>query len=156
MGECKLTRRGKGETPEPPTGITYLYNEGDECVSLTGGWIVYKDYYASGSQKNATNIRLYWSGGSNIGSSNTYTSNAIDVTNYSKLVIRWVCDAIYSPNRYYGWALGDKSTSTDLASGKTTFAEVTSTYDISSLTSIVPVVSQYGASVYLYEMWLEV
>lgn len=84
----------------------YLYNLGDECTDITGGWKFPTVYSAAHSKfdswqtmggvtgsvtrtKNADNIYLksYGSAGScNVAS--VYTTNKIDVSEYSKLKIR--------------------------------------------------------------------
>lgn len=65
----------------------YLYNEGDECVDITGGWKLKPrsgcESYTS-VQKNATNMYFYLANANYHGS--LVTNNKIDVAGYRKLV----------------------------------------------------------------------
>ena len=70
---------------------TYLYNNGDERISLTGGW---KDYSRHGSNatmtKNTNNLYAKNTSTAGIYNSNYYaswiTKNKIDLTNYKKII----------------------------------------------------------------------
>jgi hypothetical protein len=68
---------------------TYLYNLGDECTAITGGWTKRFNRYSSAQgvlTKNVENMRLdsaYYSGYTN--TTGAGTTNLIDFTNYSKL-----------------------------------------------------------------------
>lgn len=70
-----------GDAPPPPL---YLYNEGDECVDVTGGWT--KESYNTTTNftlsKASSNMTVTVIG---TGKSQICTTNAIDLTNYSKL-----------------------------------------------------------------------
>jgi hypothetical protein len=64
----------------------YLYNAGDECEDVTGGWGVYALNENVASVKNATNMYLSTtrnSGGQNRNRANTLAK--VDVTNFNKL-----------------------------------------------------------------------
>lgn len=68
-------------------GALNLYNYGDECTNVTGGW--YKGGYTRGdatATKNADNITLKINRAGDQTAS-IITTNKIDVTNYSKLVV---------------------------------------------------------------------
>ena len=74
----------------------YLYNEGDECTDVTGGWVGYaaKSSSWSGGTPTVPSItRGAFSMTVNPSKSNTIgqikTSNPIDVTGYSKLCIEY-------------------------------------------------------------------
>ena len=82
MGEGIKTRRGESNGIMPSSGI-YLYNEGDECTALTGGWS--KAGYNRGVAtltKNATNMTLYVSTSLNQTVS-VLTENTYDFTPYT-------------------------------------------------------------------------
>ena len=70
----------------------YLYNAGDECIGVTGGWVL--DTIATSSygkiqlEKNETYMRLITPSGNTSGTTSKgliATSNYINVTNYNKL-----------------------------------------------------------------------
>lgn len=70
-----------------PNKPLYLYNEGDECVDITGGWKLkpYSGYESYTSvKKNASNMYFYLAYANYCGS--LVTNNKIDVTGYSKLI----------------------------------------------------------------------
>lgn len=86
----------------------YLYNEGDECTDITGGWSEITNYYhVSGSKvqiknfysitKNTDNIVLI---AKETGYNNIehffYTNNEMDLRGYSSIYINW--SAIFSNN----------------------------------------------------------
>ena len=78
------TQGGGGDTK------AYLYNEGDECTALTGGWAGYK---RSGNDANPSADVIIGASSITIPSSgnDSYyfatTNNAVDLTPYSKLVV---------------------------------------------------------------------
>ena len=71
----------------------YLYNEGDECTALTGGWSAYAARYGTESftptaptlTKNAGNMAYSLSPTNKCGV--VRTANLIDLTNYTELHI---------------------------------------------------------------------
>lgn len=67
---------------------TYLYNKGDQCTDLTGGWNVYKESN-SGYDVNFNNadISITHNGGNDSWSASVFTKETIDVTNYTKLIL---------------------------------------------------------------------
>lgn len=82
MGEAIKTRRGASEG----SVIHYLYNEGDECAALTGS-ISVKNVQGTGmaTVKNAGNISFTSSVATGYKLGSAYTTNPIDLTNYTKL-----------------------------------------------------------------------
>jgi len=70
------------------TEVTYLFNKGDQCEDITGGW-------RGGTQSSNTNVnigdKLQLSAGTNVGI-NIYTNNMISLEGYSEIVV--VYDAI--------------------------------------------------------------
>ena len=70
----------------------YLYKDGDECVNLTGGWVLNtvatSSYGKIQLEKNEAYIKLITPSGSTSGTTSrgfVITSNYINVTNYNKL-----------------------------------------------------------------------
>lgn len=80
MGEGFKIRR---QLPIFDTNI-YLYNEGDECTALTGGYVQGFTYVSPSYSKQATYLQIV----SAAGGVGRYTSNnKVDLTSYSKLYI---------------------------------------------------------------------
>ncbi len=72
--------------PEP--GYLMLYDAGDECIAITGGWGVkrYSSSYTSPTlTKSASNMVL---SATNPQTGYCYTVNAVDVTSYGKLKVK--------------------------------------------------------------------
>ena len=70
----------------------YLYNAGDECTGVTGGWTGQRFNGESGyrlgtATKEATDLYLYAksTGAGSLYDAGFFTNNKIDLTNYSKL-----------------------------------------------------------------------
>lgn len=77
---------------EPSADAVFLYNLGDECTSLTGGWdtvLIERDYLGTHTlTKNADCMSIYCANTSVAGSGLFIgTTNLIDVSNYSRLYI---------------------------------------------------------------------
>lgn len=68
-------------------GSVYLYNHGDECIDITGGWIEHKKF-VGGWEKDATQIEL-WSGYTTDGGGycNIRTQNMIDLTDVKTIKV---------------------------------------------------------------------
>ena len=64
----------------------YLYNEGDECIDITGGLVV-KHNHNGEYTKNSNYIYLYGNSSLSGGYLTLSTSNKIDLTKYSKIKI---------------------------------------------------------------------
>ena len=70
----------------------YLYNRGDECSAVTGGWRNFgynkgTDYYAT---KNTDNLAMGRSGTTNQSFAVTFsTTNAIDLSQYTRMVMEF-------------------------------------------------------------------
>ena len=85
------TKKGDGyvritylSADQPSDDIKYLYSNGNEFTSVTGGWNGVKDQGNGRVEKLADNLHVYCS---STGSSGSYfvTANAIDMTGYTKL-----------------------------------------------------------------------
>ena len=76
-----------GQYPVTITGKLYLYNLGDECESITGGW--FKNYYGNGSsgtaQKNDRSMTVRGANNSNGAECGVMTKNSIDFSKYMLL-----------------------------------------------------------------------
>ena len=86
---------------EQLVNYTMLYNYGNECEEITGGWENTYSNKGGTYTENATNIYLYVKGTTYIKISGT--ANAIDLTPYSKAYIDWIYskdDQNYGMNRF--------------------------------------------------------
>lgn len=81
-----------GYLPNPNAPFNYLYDNGNRCIALTGGWLKGFTYGAGGIVSFNSNYMCI----SNISSAGNYynsayvsvvTVNAIDLTNVSKIVV---------------------------------------------------------------------
>ena len=104
MGKVLFMR--KGEIHTAPTNVLYLYNEGDECEGVTGGWAApamlsgnssyafdcSNSYGTSERTKNADNlhIKATWTHATNNGicAASFWTKKGIDLTDYSTLKVK--------------------------------------------------------------------
>ena len=78
-----------GQYPVTITGKLYLYNYGDECESVTGGWNAKN---SNGSfTKNSTSFVLA-NGNANTNGLGVSVSKLIDSSKYTKLVAQWSCE----------------------------------------------------------------
>lgn len=69
--------------------ITYLYNRGDECEHITGGW-TYEELFGSCSlTKNSDSIYVVCTEGSSGSAISVYPTNKIDLTSKSKLKLNF-------------------------------------------------------------------
>ena len=67
----------------------YFYKEGNECLTLSGGWVVGRNTSAAGSQtKNADHIYIEAMGVSDNDRS-FRTTNKIDTTKFSNIYVEW-------------------------------------------------------------------
>jgi len=115
---------------------TYLYNQGDECTSLTGGWIRKYNYDGTGTlTKNATNMQLtcYRRASYGYGLISICTNNKIDLTNYSSLNIEFINES----ETYRRVELGTTNTKNDSHDYVAKSSDITSpwSWDISEITS---------------------
>jgi len=152
----------------------YLYNNGDECTEVTGGWNVssYRNNYST--RKNADNIYLYSNTRSGVWSSVSYSiQNAIDFAEYTTLKI--ICTAPTCSNGGGGayWTFGCDDQRAPTAGGPPTWdvksiskqrstEKVELSLDISSYNIIgYPGINVSAGGVsdrvvmQMYEMWLE-
>ena len=96
-GTCTIAVSYGGKTTTfsvTVTGVVYLYNNGDECSALTGGWDLGSGLVSNGTRvttskgnncldmtQNAT--------ASNATAQSISTHNAVDLTNYTQMVIEY-------------------------------------------------------------------
>ncbi len=116
MAEGIKTRRGESKG----ILVTYLYNEGDECTDLTGGWSAVKvtssSAWSSYEKKTDRFYAQVGKGGSLNPRENTIffvTNNKIDLTDYSKLEMEF-------ENVAQGGTLSASSVQIDIRSTKPT------------------------------------
>lgn len=88
--QIKAEWRGVGNVARKvfTSGIVYLYNTGDECTSVTGGWA--KSGYSRGSAtavKNSNNLTLSIKTSGNQ-TATMLTKNKINMSGYSKLIAK--------------------------------------------------------------------
>ncbi|MBQ8299901.1 MAG: hypothetical protein IJX99_08655 [Clostridia bacterium] len=92
---------------KPPQIVNYimLYDYGDECIDVTGGWENTATYvsgqpssYSGAYTENENNIYVYGSGSTKQPCAGT--SNMVDVTGYIKAYINW---NYQRGNTTYGW-----------------------------------------------------
>lgn len=164
MGEGFIVR---GKEPIFDTN-TYLYNEGDECTTLTGGWTktagsyppTLETSYILGNNNTSTTTDRWGS---------RYPTNALNITSYNKLWFEisinpaitgtYVACEINISTDVSTWALQD---STSLASklyrnnAMTTDVHIMSYIDISAIsnTSVFCGIKT-ARHVKLHKMWLE-
>ena len=142
-------------------GRTYLYKEGDENVSLTGGWVGGKyitDYRDNIGTYTKYSGYLYAQAGSasSLVSAGWFTTNKIDLTNYSKL--------LFNLTQYYA-GYGVQVTVDESSRIRGTGAEAKEPtgigvceLDISSFTGLYYVgfgVWAYGSYIGVDKVWLE-
>ena len=176
MAKGIKTRRGESKGI-PPTSNLYLYNRGDECSAVTGGWSVmaYRGAYTTSQSvtENIDNIQLTCKGANASSGQISYThATAVDLTDFSSLKGR--CKTQYT-NDNISIGVDNVANSGDLGSNApsnimtaTLFTqsatEVEITLDISAISGnnyIHMIFSEeYSggnvlASGYFYEVWLE-
>ncbi len=114
VGSKKLTKRYIGENliygkVEPSYGqkvnYTMLYDNGDECTTLTGGWKVSSKYNNAVATKYTDHIYLHAS------TASTVTNNLIDLTQYVKF--GGVLKDIVSTTGQARFAIGKSNSATD-------------------------------------------
>ena len=82
----------------------YLYNEGDECISVTGGW--------SGRKKKKNSDHFRMSTYQTTDTANFYTANNISYAGYSKLCIDgYISQGYNNYNSYIGYKSSSYSVS---------------------------------------------
>ena len=77
---------------EDEENTVYLYNEGDECTDITGGWVSKNFFNYSGGNyaiKQGDCLDYGDNSSSSYGYGGFYTNNKIDLSQYSKMVIDW-------------------------------------------------------------------
>lgn len=139
-----------GEYDNP---ILYLYKDGDECASITGGWegTNFSTFSKGTLTKNSDNINLtcpsgnYWIVAS--------TTNKVDITKYSKLKVEYKGNVRTS----YGVSTSiNPCNFTSYSSTNTSYNGIVE-HNISSLSGsyYVNVGSEGSANINIYKVWLE-
>ncbi len=137
---------------------TYLYNKGDECTTITGGWVKRKGQLT----KNTDNLYVRGNGSEcGIGQ----TTNKIDLSSYTKLY------AIVTTTGSNNFSLGLTTTTSHATGGpnsvtasvapsagvtKTQYSvDVSAINDANNYAYIYSHAYESDVGIYLYEMWLE-
>lgn len=139
---------------------TYLYNNGDECTALTGGWGVWCPYGSIVSfTRNASNFVFFIAKNKGVGG--FCTTNTINTTGYSKLCMKY---SIIAPQaKSFGMATAKDSFKfvsgmyIDLPSSGTM---ITSTVNFTGTNGSYYVSSEFNTlmgdvTVTVYQIWLE-
>ena len=151
--------------------ITYYYNKGDECESLTGGWDSYSYRFGSTSananvasapsvEKNAASIKLTqgaweWSNDYNanrIKKGAYFTEKMVDLSSSNTLIINVISEGLYGNAFTFGITTDKKDGFSAVASVDITEAGEFS-IDISSVTD--PVYLFIAANGTSQETWIE-
>ena len=126
----------------------FLYNEGDQCTAVTGGWEAQKDNSETTPATpvltfNETTMKasIWHAGTSNFWGGVVRTKNGIDLTNYSKLV----CKTVSTNGTQYLMVDEVDQTGFEVYTARATIDPTgTTTLDISGLTGL------YDVMVYVY------
>jgi hypothetical protein len=132
-------------------GKTYLYNLGDECTALTGGWSVesYRTTYTTVHTvaENASNIQITTQGNAAGAGQTAYThATAIDLTNYTTL---HCTGYVEKENQYIAVAATQKSGAWGTDSMTTWWAGYTQSTSTTE-TEFILDVSSFNGSYYIY------
>ena len=115
--------------------ILYLYNNGDQCVSVTGGWGLSKQSAAVSVTFDEDHITLTASGLSNVGSG-IFTTNEINTGNHTKLYIEYTLGgniSSWTGALYFSSNRGDDGGTPITISGASVVCPVSSTKKIMSV-----------------------
>lgn len=136
----------------------YLYRNGDQCVSLTGGWE--KKAYVSGSGMTVTfessRIKLY--------SSSSASTIVIGCKNIEPNILKNFKTMYVSGTRSsgefgfgiaYDYDIEDIDNTSDIIVYKKVASSGTYSVDISDIDSGYPVLHAYHGTSYITEIWLE-
>lgn len=144
--------------PKPDVRKYILYDAGDECTDITGGWAVVGDNTQIAT-KNADS--LYISCNNQNKANGFVTTNSIDFTPYSKLKATVNITSKYSDpygniSAYASNVPWNGNSATGSAATSTTVGTITIEVDISNISASYPIaVHQYVATGYIYKVWLE-
>lgn len=135
--------------------MVYLYNLGDECTSITGGWDDYLDNAGYSITKGADYLKI--KGVNSQYSGTGSTTNAIDLTKYKTL--HAIAKRTSSGTCYIGIATKRDAVQTGLSASKTITAKdyTEITLDISAHNSAYYIVLVVTATdeLYIQKIWLE-
>lgn len=138
----------------------YLYNSGDECIPLTGGWVTGWTAASPTMTKETDNLLI--SGTGSAGGA-FVTNDAIDLTNINTLYVDWE-GTTSGTNGFIDIRVGGAKTdplNVALLSKNVTFARTIHSLDVSSITGtqyIKFLIASSGTSTRqakLYKLWLE-
>jgi hypothetical protein len=116
-------------------GLVY-YDEGEEFVSVTGGWVAGASQSTGSQAKNADNLYLTAGNASAIAYRTYVTDNEIDLTNINSLKIEWAntgASSTANQSRFYVHTNKNDIEHTVRLQKTNTFGRITDTIDVSSL-----------------------
>lgn len=167
---------GLGDSTGSNDGKTYLYNRGDECKNLTGGWST----IASGATVTINSDHLYMympmlDGSNTPYPSKCYTINSFsfsDLSKYTKLCIKYSFNGNTGSHKVMGFTdaeLGIDTIGTEFISSLSTNTDLTyemeSSVNISDISDLfnpnkhlgtVLIPNAYSASTFkIHQIWLE-
>lgn len=163
--------------------MLYLYNEGDECTDVTGGWTVGWTYTIGGhySYRKETDHLYLNAGGDQVQVAVSFTTkNFIDVSKYSKLCVEASTSVLSNTGLGFGLYVGNPANTwleiSDISSGATAYGLVklhynkqyklnneiltkekyTYTHEFALGGIQRPSISDYGQNAWnIYRVWLE-
>lgn len=131
----------------------YLYNEGDECLDITGGWEVGQNQENGIAGKNTDNIQLSYSSQYNT-ESYTKTINDIDLKGYTKLYIDYSINSVNGSLPQYKCLYlelnGEKK-----RLNETTVGDYTGYFELNENSNYKICLLSYNSNIYIRRVWLE-
>jgi hypothetical protein len=124
----------------------YLYNQGDQCSSITGGW---KSALSGGISVDLSGAQIVFSVTSSTKrDASVYTNNKIDVTNYKSLIVRMT--AAKGASDYSGWKfqVGISSANTAYKPTFTTYTQNNSSVLTDVKVDISGITGSYYVAIY--------
>ena len=154
--DTNLAFDGNTGSSTPVETKTYLYKSGNEYTSLTGGWSLENLQVNGRTERLSDSLRLYYATNGQSASIATAV-NPIDLSNYSKIYIRYRLSNPYTYSeeiyRRLNYDIGGV-----LSSGITNYSEgeYTGSIDISGITGSHKIIfSDCDADIKIYEIWME-
>lgn len=135
-------------------GKIYLYNYGDECEDITGGWTGGTEQTRGRYRKGDDYLYIGYSS-SGVSASYVKTNNTIDFSDYKKLYIHYKIDRnAYNSNTYFA-KLYFYNGNTEIGFSSYQNGEVTESIDISNCKENIVFLKNWDVDNYIYEIWFE-
>lgn len=129
------------------TDRLYLYNRGNECTAITGGWTISNEQWNGRSQKNSDNILLYYSSTS-YSQSTCKTNKKVDLTGFKKLYVIYK-KTKSANNSTYSKIQTSLGTSSHYQNG-----DYQETFNCSQFNNVFSIID-FDAYDYIYEVYAE-